>query len=75
MGDENAVQLSAQEARRLYGLLASQGEEPDAVLARLIEKLEDYLYRTMTIEEIEGLQGGDRLPGEGGRPPGDRPPR
>jgi len=56
MGEENAVQLSAEETRRLYGLLALRGKPPDAVVGRILEKLERYLYRTLTVEEMEELR-------------------
>ncbi len=66
MSDESVVQLSDQEARSLYTVLARRGEAPDSVLGRLLGKLEAYLYRTMTIEEIELLrQGVEGRPGRG----------
>ncbi len=65
---ENEVVLSQEEAGRLYSLLATSRQPLDPVLGRLLHRLEDHLYRTLTIEEIERLQGG-RDPGEGPRGP------
>ena len=54
---EDAVSLSREEALELYRALAARREAPDEVLGRVIAKLEGYLYRTLTIEEIERLRG------------------
>lgn len=65
---ENGIVLSQEEALRLYSLLAARREPSDAVLGRLLHRLEDHLYRTLTIEEIERLQAG-RDRGEGPQQP------
>ena len=54
---DSEVVLSQEEALRLYSLLAAGRRDSDPVLGRLLARLEDHLYRTLTIEEIERLQG------------------
>jgi hypothetical protein len=65
---EGEVVLTQEEARGLYSLLASLRPQ-DEVLRRLLLRIESHLYRTLTIEEIERLQG---EPGRGGEPRGPR---
>jgi hypothetical protein len=56
MSEESDVRLSREEACGVYLVLAGRGEASDSVLGRLLGRLEAYLYRTMTIEEIEALR-------------------
>ena len=53
---EDRIILSQEEALRLYSLLAAGGGEADPILGGLLARLEDHLYLTLTIEEIERLQ-------------------
>jgi hypothetical protein len=48
-------ELSELEVRRLYPLLRERGLV-DPVVARLRERIEEHLYRVLTIEELEELQ-------------------
>jgi hypothetical protein len=51
----SGIVLSEQEVRRLYPLLRDQGLA-DEVIGRLRERIEEHLYRSLTIEEFEELQ-------------------
>ena len=49
------LELTESEVRRLYQVIRTQH---DRTLAGLLARLEQYLYQSLTIEEIERLQNG-----------------
>jgi hypothetical protein len=55
MGSPQGIGLTADEVLSVYKLLVAR-DPGDAVLVRLLARLEAHLYMTLTIEEIEALR-------------------
>jgi hypothetical protein len=54
MGGE--IVLAEDEVRALYAILEARGDRNDAVLSGLLRRIEERLFGSLTIEEIEALR-------------------